>query len=109
MTDNIVHISIHFHNNSHVSKFRYIMVALLRIWVCILISAFVEKITANDESFERFRDELEERVAKLEDLAKVGTLRSCSEYSRFGLKKSGPYMIDPDGSLLGEEPFQVIK
>merc|ERR1711934_1064177 len=51
--------------------------------------------------------ELEDRVAKLEDLAKIGTLRSCYEYSQFGLKTNGPYLIDPDGGLIGQEPFQV--
>ena len=53
--------------------------------------------------------EIEERLAKLEDLAKIGTLRSCYEYSQYGLKTSGPYLIDPDGGLIGQEPFQVPK
>ena len=52
--------------------------------------------------------QLEGRVAKLEDLAKIGTLRSCYEYSQYGLKTSGPYLIDPDGGLIGQEPFQVL-
>ena len=56
----------------------------------------------------RLDPEIEERLAKLEDLAKIGTLRSCYEYSQYGLKTSGPYMIDPDGGLIGQEPFQVI-
>jgi len=57
--------------------------------------------------FKRLKDDLEDRVAKLEDLAKIGTLRSCFEYSQYGLKTSGAYMIDPDGGLIGQEPFQV--
>jgi len=57
--------------------------------------------------FKRLKDDLEDRVAKLEDLAKIGTLRSFYEYSQYGLKTSGPYMIDPDGGLIGQEPFQV--
>ena len=52
--------------------------------------------------------EIEERLTKLEDLAKIGTLRSCFEYSQYGLKTSGSYMIDPDGGLIGQEPFQVL-
>ena len=52
--------------------------------------------------------ELQDRVAKLEDLAKIGTLRSCYEYSQYGLKTNGPYLIDPDGGLIGQEPFQVL-
>ena len=52
--------------------------------------------------------DVEERLAKLEDLAKIGTLRSCYEYSQYGLKTSGAYMIDPDGGLIGQEPFQVL-
>jgi len=51
--------------------------------------------------------ELEDRVAKLEDLAKIGTLRSCYEYSQYGLKINGLYLIDPDGGLIGQAPFQV--
>jgi hypothetical protein len=49
----------------------------------------------------------EERVAKLEEMARIGTLRSCAEYSDYGLLKSGLYEEDPDGSLNGQEPFQV--
>jgi len=56
----------------------------------------------------KMEDDLEERVAKLEDIIKVTTLRSCSEYSNFGLTTSGYYMIDPDGPLIGQEPFQVL-
>ena len=53
-------------------------------------------------------EDLEDRVAKLEELAKIGTLRSCYEYSQYGLKTNGHYMIDPDGGLIGQEPFQVL-
>ena len=59
------------------------------------------------EQMSRMEDDIEVRVTKLEELAKIGTLRSCSEYAAFGLKTSGAYMIDPDGGLLGQEPFQV--
>ena len=61
-----------------------------------------------DHAKMNFEDDLETRVAKLEDLAKIGTMRSCFEYSKYGLKTSGPYMIDPDGGLIGQEPFQVL-
>ena len=64
-----------------------------------------------EEMFERrilqTKEDIEDRVAKLEQLARIGTLRSCAEYSRYGLKSSGMYNIDPDGPLLGSEPFQV--
>ena len=53
------------------------------------------------------QDDLESRVDKLEELAKIGTLRTCAEYAQYGLKTSGLYMIDPDGPLLGRPPFQV--
>ena len=54
------------------------------------------------------QDILEDRVEKLEELAKVGTLRTCAEYAQYGLKTSGLYMVDPDGPLLGHPPFQVF-
>jgi len=47
-------------------------------------------------------------VSKLEQLARIGTLRSCSEYARYGLETSGDYTIDPDGPLLGHQPFKVF-
>lgn len=56
----------------------------------------------------KLEDELEERVTKLEELGKVATLRSCSEYTDFGLRTDGFYMIDPDGPLVGHPPFQVF-
>ena len=52
-------------------------------------------------------DDIEDRLEKLEELSRVGTLRSCNEYSAFGIKTSGQYKIDPDGILIGEPPFTV--
>ena len=46
---------------------------------------------------------LEERLEKVEQLTKVGTLRSCEEYAAFGIRASGLYPIDPDGLLVGQE------
>ena len=51
--------------------------------------------------------DVEERVEKLEELSKVGTLRTCNEYAAFGIKSSGEYTIDPDGLLVGLPPFKV--
>ena len=53
------------------------------------------------------KDELEERVAKLEELSKVNVLRSCAEYQQYGFSRSGFYLVDPDGSLIGNPPFRV--
>jgi len=50
---------------------------------------------------------LEERVEKLEDLAKVQTLRSCQEYYDNGITTSGYYSVDPDGTLIGDVSFVV--
>ena len=52
-------------------------------------------------------NDVEERLEKLEELSKVGTLRSCNEYAAFGIKTSGEYTIDPDGLLVGLPPFSV--
>ena len=59
------------------------------------------------ENESKMRDDIESRVEKLEDLSKTMTLRSCAEYAQYGLKTSGAYMIDPDGGLIGQEPFEV--
>ena len=60
-----------------------------------------------NENHQREQD-LEARVAKLEELIRIGTLRSCAEYSQYGMKTDGLYMIDPDGPLLGHPPFQIF-
>ena len=91
------------------------MFSLVRVFVCslCLLPLFVHSIS--DQEFESFKkemrsrqDDLESRVDKLEELAKIGTLRTCAEYAQYGLKTSGLYMIDPDGPLLGQPPFQVF-
>ena len=68
----------------------------------------VEILTTSNEELRSRQDILEDRVSKLEELAKVGTLRTCAEYAQYGLKTSGLYMVDPDGPLLGHPPFQVF-
>jgi len=50
---------------------------------------------------------LEDRVQHLEDLSRVKVLRSCDEYSQYGLNASGLFYIDPDGDLIGHEPIEV--
>ena len=72
------------------------------------LSSKYEDTISKYGSWETRQNELEERVEKLEELAKVGTLRTCAEYAQYGLKTSGLYMVDPDGPLLGQPPFQVF-
>ena len=52
-------------------------------------------------------DSVEERLEHLEELSKIHTLRSCHEYDEYGINTSGKYFIDPDGPLVGIEPFEV--
>ena len=63
---------------------------------------------AMKNEYDQRQQDLEARVAKLEELIRIGTLRSCAEYSQYGLKTDGFYQIDPDGPLLGHPPFQVF-
>jgi len=51
---------------------------------------------------------LEERVSHLEDLAMIKSLRSCHEYSLYGITNSGIFTIDPDGDLVGLGPIEVF-
>ena len=44
---------------------------------------------------------------KLEELSKIKILRSCYEYGMYGIDQSGMFYIDPDGELIGQEPFEV--
>merc|ERR1712131_388928 len=72
-----------------------------------------DEIIANmkDEMVSKFatlEDDIEDRVSKLEDLSKTGTLRTCAEYTKFGLATSGKFLIDPDGPLIGHKPFMVF-
>jgi len=60
---------------------------------------------SKNESLEERVEELEAQVERLEELGKIHTLRSCSEYGMFGVTKSGFYEVDPDGPLIGNPPF----
>ena len=70
-----------------------------------VMRAIVHEENANLISY--FDNELEDRVTKLEEISRIGTLRTCAEYGQYGLKSSGLYVVDPDGALIGQEPFQV--
>lgn len=52
-------------------------------------------------------ESVQERLDHLEELSKIHTLRSCHEYDEYGINTSGRYFIDPDGPLVGIEPFEV--
>jgi len=62
-------------------------------------------IQGHDSASKDSNKTVEERLANLELLT---TLRSCYEYSMFGISTSGTYAIDPDGPLMGDEPFEVF-
>ena len=54
----------------------------------IIVKMKEEMITREDIA--TLEEDIEDRVSKLEDLSKTGTLRTCSEYAKFGL---GRYSI----------------
>ena len=51
---------------------------------------------------------IDEIVEKLNQLSKIGTLRSCEEYAAFGIRTSGFFPIDPDGILIGQPAFNAF-
>merc|ERR550519_2739234 len=64
-------------------------------------------IDGHNQLVDEYEDAIDE-ISKLKDLAKIGILRTCAEYADFGLKSSGPFLIDPDGPLAGNAPFEVF-
>ena len=69
---------------------------------------FIKSWEDLEDRFAKLEEDLETRVTKLEELVKIGTLRSCAEYSQYGLKTNDYYLIDPDGPRLGQPPFKVF-
>jgi len=52
-------------------------------------------------------DTIEDRVAYVEELSKLNSMRSCEELSRYGINKTDYYLVDPDGSLINQDPILV--
>ena len=67
----------------------------------------IRTTTAEPETTTTPDKSVEERLQHLEELSKIHTLRSCNEYDEYGINTSGTYFIDPDGPLVGIEPFEV--
>ena len=65
------------------------------------------KLNSSLEQTKFEKDELKVQLNKFEELAKVNILRSCAEYTKFGISTSGLYFTDPDGPLFGKKPFKV--
>ena len=80
---------------------------MLKNFTFALFLLFAQRCEAQNDLEARVA-KLEEETRKLEETAKVGTLRSCAEYSQYGIKSNGYYQVDPDGPLLGQPPFQVF-
>ena len=86
----------------------YFMLILLAPSLCYCQDDLETRLSKLEVAFKLREQDLEARVTKLEELIKIGTLRSCAEYSLYGLKSDDYYMIDPDGPLLGQPPLQVF-
>ena len=52
-------------------------------------------------------DNIEERLAHVEELSKIKVLRTCEELARHGISTDGLYNIDPDGEMIGFDPIEV--
>ncbi len=67
------------------------------------ILARLEKLELENRALKERRLTLEERVAHLEELSKIKTLRTCHELAQYGVTTSGWYKLDPDGDLIGNQ------
>merc|ERR1719244_94315 len=67
-----------------------------------------DEVSTIKEIHEQKTQDLEEKVAHLEELSKLQVVRSCEELAQFGVEKSNNYWIDPDGPLTGQDPIQVF-
>ena len=87
-----------------------IVTTLVSTALCVLPTHIEEGLIKlwNTGFFSHYQQDLEERIAKLEELTKIGTLRSCAEYNKYGINADDFHLIDPDGPLIGKPPFQVF-
>ncbi len=72
-----------------------------------LVNELRQELLVLRENHKLQGDSVEERLEKLEQLAKVKVLRTCEELAHHGVTKSDYYDIDPDGDNIGQPPIQV--
>ncbi|CAG0900810.1 unnamed protein product [Darwinula stevensoni] len=51
---------------------------------------------------------MESRLEYMEALSLQITPRSCQALANLGVSKTGTYLVDPDGALIGESPIKVL-
>ena len=56
-----------------------------------------------DETIKDINNELD----YLKELSKLAVVRTCDEMALYGIDKSGFYLVDPDGPLMGGKPITV--
>ena len=74
----------------------------------------VEKLEEKNQGLEEENRNLEKRNKDIDDeldylkeLSKLAVVRTCDEMAVYGINKSGFYVVDPDGPLIGEKPITV--
>ncbi|CAG0898617.1 unnamed protein product [Darwinula stevensoni] len=56
----------------------------------------------------KLENAMEDRLEYLEALSLQITPRSCNALANLGVSKTGTYLVDPDGALIGESPIKVL-
>ncbi|CAG0896084.1 unnamed protein product [Darwinula stevensoni] len=68
-------------------------------------SQFQEYLNRSDKTK---LENVRERLEYLEAITKQITPRTCEALANLGITKTGTYLVDPDGSLFGDPPIQVL-
>ena len=73
----------------------------------IAIAKVRHLVVMNDIRISGSLNQIKENQADIADLTNLQILRTCHELQQNGMEKSGRYLIDPDGPMMGQDPINV--